>query len=104
MPARYSKPCATPLLARCPRRTIFPCLPATEHSIDGGSCRMLTSPSQSPRLVLAVAFLGWMFAGQTMSMHQLFVRPVVLHFLSQDSGMTAASPEVFVGRWMAWYT
>jgi MFS family permease len=66
-------------------------------------------------LVLAVAFLGWMFAGQTMSLHLLFVRPVTNDFVRRD--VITAPPEVVSnptehkrwresqsGKWMAWYT
>jgi MFS family permease len=76
----------------------------------------LAAPISASRrmVVLLVAFLGWMFAGQTMSLHLLFTRPVTMHFI--DEGAIAAPTESFkseeaankwretqAAKWLGWH-
>ena len=53
--------------------------------------------------VMVVTFLGVLFAGLSMSMHLLFVRPAILDLLGSSAANSTAL-EVAVGQWMAWFT
>lgn len=70
--------------------------------------------SRSGRItVLAVAFLGWMFAGLVMSIIPLVTRPAILSFQATDSPLHAsmdskgdaptATQEKSAGGWLSWY-
>lgn len=65
------------------------------------------SLSQTGRvLVLAAAFLGWLFAGTQMSITPLVSRSATVSLLWPDQEtlqLTSAQQEI-VGRWFAWYT
>src|SRR5687767_12336887 len=60
------------------------------------------APAGGRLRVMVVTFLGVLFAGLSMSMHLLFVRPAVLDLLGPSAD--GAAPEVAVGQWMAWFT
>ncbi len=52
-------------------------------------------------LVLAAAFLGWMFAGLEISLFVLISRPAVFDMLHLEVGQPNA--ESLAGQWFAWY-
>jgi SHS family sialic acid transporter-like MFS transporter len=59
---------------------------------------------REPWVILAAAFLGWMFAGVEMSVMVAATRPAVQEF--QAAGTLAASDlpiEVVADRWFSWY-
>src|SRR5437588_12438613 len=52
-------------------------------------------------LVLAAAFLGWMFDGLEMAIFPLVARPALQSMMPK---VTAGNPDEFVGLWMGWIT
>lgn len=66
-------------------------------SASGGGLRELTMRRGARLVVLAAAFLGWMFAGVIMGLFPLAARPATIAFLGRGH-------EAIVGQWFAWYT
>ncbi len=60
---------------------------------------LLSAPQR--RVVLAAAFLGWMFAGMEISLFVLIARPSVLGMLALDARDSGA--ESLAAQWFAWY-
>ncbi|MBM3832768.1 MAG: MFS transporter [Verrucomicrobia bacterium] len=59
-------------------------------------------------LVLAAAFLGWMFAGVEMSIMVPATRPAIQHFLSQPAASLAGATgavhfETSADKWLSWF-
>lgn len=67
-------------------------LPSAVASADNGP--VLTATGR--RLILATAFLGWLFAGTLMAITPLMSRSAVKEMLPDAS-------EALIGRWFAWY-
>ena len=59
------------------------------------------SPNKGKWLVLAAAFLGWMFDGLEMGIFPLVARPALRDMMPAEMGV---SPDQFVGRWMGYIT
>ena len=65
-------------------------------SIDSRSDVLELSP-KGRYLVLAAAFLGWMFAGMEMGTFPLIARSATIYFLGPDV------PKGIIGNWFGWY-
>jgi SHS family sialic acid transporter-like MFS transporter len=59
------------------------------------------STKREQALVLAAAFLGWMFDGLEMAIFPLVARPALQSMLPK---MHVGNPDQFVGIWMGWIT
>src|SRR5436305_14647331 len=81
-------------------------IPPRDRYATRGACRrmMTTEPAThqplglgARRLILAAAFLAWLFAGLEISLFVLIHRPMMLSLLGGDIG------EEVVASWFAWY-
>ena len=57
--------------------------------------------SRTQWLVLAAAFLGWMFDGMEMGIFPLVARPALQSMMPK---LSVTNPDEFVGLWMGWIT
>src|SRR5215204_7417708 len=60
-----------------------------------------TVNTRSQWLVLAAAFLGWMFDGLEMGIFPLVARPALQSMMPTDAGL---APDKFIGLWMGYIT
>src|SRR3954466_11385166 len=77
--------------------------PPTGASAPAESPRSIVAPvpKSGRELVLAAAFLGWMFDGMEMGIFPLVARPALQSMMPK---LSVTNPDEFVGLWMGWIT
>src|SRR5436190_5273737 len=75
--------------------------PAPETAVPSSEAAPTGSARRDQILVLAAAFLGWMFDGLEMAIFPLVARPALQSMIPK---MHVGNPDEFVGIWMGWIT